>query len=417
MMKYRKNRAMTFVELMVALTISIMLMGATYFIAKAQFGTTQSQQEVMDAIRTARMALSYLKNDIAAAGFLASPDLMTDNSGKPVDQDICTLPTFSSGMRPSAIQLVLPNNSPYQGNYNKNIHPMSITLLGAYPTHLTFRTDHISGTNIYLQSGAGTNLPSPQSDKYAGFKPIFNQIFSTNHILRLINQNNRMLFFRITGRDYTSATITVNQAVPAASGNCGVAGFGRALAVNVVSFIRYKLLKQKQDLNRPSLQNHFVLVREELNPFNGWGPVTSTIIPIADYAVDLQFYDFIIDMDMTGKAPDLSPFKWHPNPYTLPESVLMQGAAPPVAVYMGTDTSKSTTYGVKDLRFMTIKLSIRTRDEDHSIPYKQSSGSSGPGKHKPIDYFDADPGTQGLARVVSLLAKVELTSLAGRNMK
>jgi len=101
----------------------------------------------------------------------------------------------------------------------------------------------------------------------------------------------------------------------------------------------------------------------------------------------------------------------------MPESVLMKGSAPPVAVYLGSDPTKNTSFGAKDLRFMTIKLSIRTRDEDHSISYKQTAGGNSPGRHRPISYFDVDPGTQGLARVVSLLSKVELSSIAGRNMK
>jgi len=410
-MNYRKNRAMTFVELLVAMTISIMLMGATYFIAKAQFGTTQSQQEVMDALRTSRMALSYLKNDIAAAGFMASPDLSTDGSGKPVDKDVCTIPTFSPNMRPAAIQLIQPNNSPYLGNYNQNIRPMSIVLFGAYPSHLTFRTDHITGTNIFLQQGVGSNLPS---------RAEFNRIFSTHHIIRLLNQNNKMIFLQITGRDYTSAKVIVNQVIPSATGNCGVTGFGRSLSVNVDSFVRYRL-KMKQDQNQPSLKNHYVLVREELDPFSAWAPVTSTILPIADYAVDLEFYDFIFDMDLTGKDPDMSTNStlnnWTQNPYAMPESVLMKGSAPPVTVYLGSDSTKNISIGPKDLRFLTVKLSVRTRDEDHSILYKQSAGGNSPGKHNPIPYFDADPTTQGLARVVSLLSKVELTSIAGRNMK
>ena len=407
MMKYSKNRAMTFVELMVAMTISIMLMAATYYIAKTQLGTSQSQQEVMSAYKDARMALTYLKSDISAAGFMATPDLQTDASGKPIDPDICTLPTLNQTMRPVAIQLERPTNNLYLGNYNQKIHPMSIVLFGSYPSHLVFRTDHIQGKNIYLQNGTGTNFP---------IQAEFNRIFSISHILRLVNQNNKILFFRIIGRDYSSAKIIVNQTVPAASGNCGVAGFGRGLAVNSTAFIRYRL-KRKTDPNQSALRNHYVLIQEELNPFNNWSPVVNTTIPIADHAVDLQFYDFAIDTDTTGQDPDLSSFKWKPNPFTLPESVLMQGIATPVPVYLGSDPTKSASYGAKDLRFMTIKLSLSTSDEDHSITYKQGIGSSGPGNHKPIDYFDIDPSSEGLARVVSILSKVELTNLAARNMK
>lgn len=408
MARYRKNKAMTFVELMVAMAISVIMMAATYYIAKSEFSAGQSQQEVMDALRTARLAIRYISNDIAAAGFMASPDLRIGPTGKPVDPDVCTVPMFPSGMRPVAVQLTRPDNSPYLGNYDHNIRPMSITLMGAYPSHLVFRTARINGKDIYLQNGPSVSFPT---------KTQFNLIFSTNHLLRIVNQNNKMLFFQITGRDYNAAKVTVKQSVPPASGVCGVAGFGRDLAVNAISFIRYRL-RQRHDPNQPKIQNHYVLIREELNPFSNWAPVRTTVLPIADNAVDLQFYDFVFDKDSSGQDPDLTPFAWHPNPFQLPESVLMKGTSvPPIAAYLGTDPTKNVIFGPKDLRFLTVKLSIRTRDEDHEIDWSNAPMGMGPGNHRPIPYFDVDPKAHGLARVVSLLSKVELTNLAARNVK
>ena len=410
MARYGKNRAMTLVELLVAMTVSIVMMGAAYYIAKSEFNFTQNQQEVMDALKTARLALHMIDTDMESAGFMATPDASVDLGGKIKDPEVCApFPVPSGGKRPVAIQFERlgksgsPSTSPYIGNLNGGIVPMSVILMGAYPSHSVFRTDHIQGANVYLQNTP--DFPTQQE---------FQRIFATNHLLRIVNQVNKMMFFRISNTHYAQRMVSLTQAVPSSSGECGIAGFGIGLAVNVVSFIRYRI-KVNQNVQNPNITA--VLVREELDPFNNWSVVST--IPIAHDVVDLQFYDFILDLDASGTDPDLSPFHGSSgNPYTLPESILNLAPATPAA-YLGSSptTALSFNHGPKDLRLVTIKLSTRTRDEDPSISYKQSGAGTSPGQHKPINYFDTDPNMQGLARVVSLVSKVDFSNLAARNMK
>jgi len=399
----RKNRAMTLVELLVAMTISVVMMGAAFYIARTEFNAVQTQQDVMDALKDAKLALRYMTMDLEAAGFLASPDMTKD-------PDVCLYPTFSNQKRPVAIQFErvgykdnTTNKSPFVGNLNQGIVPMSVILIGAYSVHRVFRTDHISGTEIFLQDTGGLNQTE------------FERVFASHHILRLVNQVNKMMFFKITSVDYANKKIVVAQAVPSASGDCGVSGFGIGLAVNAVSVIQYRI-KVNQTVQHPNATA--TLVREELNPFQDWSVVST--LTIAENAVDLQFYDFILELDTTGTDPDLSPFhnSTGTNPYSMPETVLdLQSASPPA--YLGTDSSKAAAvaYGSKDLRFVTIKLSLRTKDEDNTIAYNQTGGHGNTAMHVPINYFDLYPSVQGLARVVSLVSKAEMTNLEARNIK
>jgi hypothetical protein len=64
------------------------------------------------------------------------------------------------------------------------------------------------------------------------------------------------------------------------------------------------------------------------------------------------------------------------------------------------------------LRFLTIKLTVRTALEDPDLMHQKRTALN-----KPIRSFDVLPALEGAARTMSMAAKVKLNTLAVRNMK
>lgn len=368
---------MVMVELMVALAVAGILMVGIYQIYSVSSGTYRTQDEVINAMNQARFGFEQLRRDISAAGFQATPDSTADTG-------VCPKPA-------NPVRSVIFERAGDVANFgfNVNIQPNGVILFGAFWSPEVFRTDSVVGNVVTLQT-AVTGAPYPQTAAE------FDTIFVPGRYLRLVNAEQNEGYYRIQSASFATGQIQLANPVAVASAPsfCGVQGFGVGLDATVAGFIRYRMIADPEDATGSKID----LVRQEMSTVD---PTLQTVMPnttvrIAENVVDLQFYDFVVDSDRSGRAP------------------LMLNL-PDIAAVLDAGTQKldnSVDARPQDLRFVTIKLTTRTEHEDEELLHVQR-----PALFAPIETYEVDPAMAGSARTVTIAGRVGLKSLEVRNVK
>jgi hypothetical protein len=230
-------------------------------------------------------------------------------------------------------------------------------------------------------------------------KKQFEEIFKPGLFLRIVTAEQYELYYPIASVDYNPPlqpvpTINLASAPPISTppDYCGVQGFGVGLEVNSAGYVRYRLL----DDNRAGAPNGKIdLVREELDASRN--VVNGTTMVIAEFAADLQFYDFAYDADLTAQTQPTLAFE--------PD---FADAIDPGRAYNFGPTASARP---QRLRAVTVKLTMRTEDEDPDWPFVARTATNAP-----IDSYDVDTVMVGSARTVSLAARVPLRSFTVRNV-
>jgi hypothetical protein len=364
-------------ELLVALVVSLILVTIIYSVYSRGAKTYRVQNMSLQMQAQARGALDHIRRDVANAGFNG-----TVNSS--VDVNLCQKPVneiraITIGQTTSGLTPVLEN--PF-------VRPLSITLFGDFVGDgEVFYTNSIVGNVVSLQTSFQSTVSEGQ----------FENMFTgeNRRFLRIIDKDQYEMLIPVTGSNYDTGTITLETAPPvrSASQSCGVQGFGEGLEVNPANFIRYRVAQDKRPNAAPGKWD---LIREEVQ-IDGTNAVEDTMLVISEYIVDLDIYDFVFDDDSTGMQPSMSFVR-------LSDDVLDSSGKG----WLGT-TSISRP---QDLRFMTLKITVRTMDEDPSRVHQ-----SRPALHKRIRSFDPDPTMEGAARTMTFTSRVLLQTLAVRNIK
>ncbi len=381
------------VEVLVTVTLATILVAGVYMIYNKSVLAFRVENQVMTMQDRLRFGLEHLKRDIRRAGFLATPNSL-------VDSNICPPP--SAHLRAVTIaanddgNVVLPVVLP---GINVNLEPSSITLFGDFFSGQVYRTTGIVGDLVYFE--ATPNFPTTKLE--------FDRIFcgatcvKPNRYLRIVTRDQFEVMLPIIDVEYASATgtyVELSQNVPRIGGGnrCGITGLGEGLEVNVAGFVRYRIAFDIRS-NAPTNDNDEPLktdlIREELD-IDGDTVMSGTQLVIADYATDLQFYDFGFDIS----GPSAVPLMQY---YPLVTDVL-SGANTGVL----NDTANATP---ETLRIMTVKLTLRGSEEDPSHLFSPRSGA-----FMPIEAYDLDDELQGSCRTLSLACKMGLSSLLARNL-
>jgi hypothetical protein len=364
-------------ELLVALVVSLILIIIVYSVYARGAKTYRVQNMTLQMQAQARGALDHIRRDAANAGFNG-----TVNSA--VDINLCQKPVndiraVTIGQTTSGLTPVLEN--PF-------VRPLSITLFGDFVGDgEVFYTASIVGNVVRLQTGFQSTVRQGQ------FEDMF--VGNNRRFLRIIDKDQYEMLIPVTGSNYDTGTITLETAPPvrSASQSCGIQGFGEGLEVNPANFIRYRVGQDKRPNAAPGKWD---LIREEVQ-IDGTTAVEDTILTISEYIVDLDIYDFVFDDDSTGMQPSMSFVR-------LSDDVLDSSGKG----WLGT-TSISRP---QDLRFMTLKMTVRTMDEDPTLTHQPR-----PALHKRIRTFDPDPTLGGASRTMSFTSRVFLQTLAVRNIK
>jgi len=384
-----RARGVTLVEVMVTVALTAVMIGGVYMIYSKSVLAFRMENQVMTMQDRLRFGLEHLKRDIRRAGFLATPH-------SAVDTNICPPP--ASRLR--AVTIYSAEGDVVEAGENVNVAPSAITLFGDFFSGQVYRTSGITEDVVYLDGGA-PNFPPNQLE----FERIFCGVSceGPNRYLRIVTQDQFEVLLQIVDATYESPVgpfILLNQDVPRVGGGnlCGITGLGEGLEVNVAGFIRYSIAFNERPNAPVGAMGNWLktdLIREELD-VDGITLMAGTQLVIADYAVDLQFYDFGFD---TSEADVLPMMAWYP----LVDDVL-SGANPGVL-----NTTVNAT--PEDLRVMTVKLTLRADEEDPSLPFAPRELA-----FDPIDSYEVYPNLQGSARTLSIACKVGLTSLLARNL-
>jgi type II secretory pathway pseudopilin PulG len=370
-----KDAGITLTELLAATAIAGILLASIYYVYATSSRSYRMEQQVVRASETLRLGMDELKRAISLAGFLATPDSDTDPS-------VCPKPSN----RIVGIYL-LHEGDTYAPEKNVHIQPYSITLFGAYASQETYYTASVIGNIVTLQ-----NPPADEAE--------FNAIFKPHRMLRIVNKEQFETYHKIQSANYADKSVILADAPPVATGTdyCGIQGFGEGLEVNVVGYVRYRLAKDERydaPVDGKREHNKIDLVREELDPEGEY--VAGTRVIVAEWVVDLSFYDFVMDEDISRRDPDFTI-------YHLPEDVVDDAG--------GGILSRANGSKPYNLRFLTVALTVRTPDEDPSWVFVERNGP-----HAPIFSYDADTTLTGSARTLSIAQRVGLPAFLVKNIK
>lgn len=364
----------TIVELMVTIVLAILILGGIYVIFSRSVGAYRVENQILSMQDRARFGLDHIRRDLRRAGFLATPNSI-------VDANVCPKP--DAALR--AVSLYPNTGTVFQpwGDANPNIEPTSIVLFGDFFSGQIYRTQGVIGNRVFLQVTA--NFPPSEAE--------FNRVFNTDRYLRIVTKDQYEIMVPIQESDFVERSVTLEEEVPVvgATAVCGISGFGEGLDVNVAGFIRYRIAADTRP-NAPVGKTD--LVREELQ-VDGLNVIDGSQLVIADYAVDLQFYDFGFDTDNTGLNPTVVVFP------------LLSNVAGSGVGFL--DPQPGST--PEDLRFLTAVLTVRSEEEDPNHTYLDRAEV-----FAPLDGYQLDE-MDGGCRTLTTASRVQLSSVAVRNLK
>lgn len=380
MARRTRTRGFTLIELLVAVLVAAILIVIVYTVYIKAANTYRVQNMALEMQAQARFGMDHLRRDISNAGFNGAT-----NTAK--DSNLCFKPVPEI----RAISITRSEKSATVPNFdkNKNIQPLEFTLFGDYSgSGKVFYTKYVAGTKVHLQAGWKALLTKVEfEDTFQG---------GDRRYLRVVDKEQYEMLIAITGSSYEFGTIDLKSSVPVRSGgqSCGAGGFGEGLEVNSAHYIRYRLAKDTRSGAPP---NKVDLVREEMKN-DGITVADKSMLIITEYVVDLAAYDFVFDEDALGDKPI---FKFNPGSPTPDDSVVG-----------GAGKLSRTSDVTQDLRFLTLKLTVRTADEDPKTNHIARGSTFGR-----IHTFDVEPSLEGAARTMSMTSKLMLKTLAVRNVK
>lgn len=384
----RRDAGLTLIELMVALGIGVTILASVYSLYQASANAYRVQSEVANTEGQLRLALQHLRRDAHRAGFRATAH-STSELGR---AKLCWVPP---GDVYRAFSIERNTGFVAESGTNANIAPSAVTFFGDY-----FMPD---GNVLEVYRPAGDNrtlriVPSsmPQNWTEQEFERIFRP---TIRYLHVVNQaDNQEWIARVQSVQFETLTIQLTSA-PGEGSVCQRQGVGPVF-VNPVGWIRYRLAADTTSAelfggdSAARLMGKTDLIREEVDA-NGT-PVNGTQLVIAEYVVDLQVYDAIMNIGLIGAAEAYDVLN------TVDEMVGIGNAS-------GLLAPLGNTAVPQDLRFATFKVSVRTAEEDRDLTFLPRGSAYGP-----IRYFDIDPTTDGSARVVSQAVRAEFRNIAIR---
>jgi len=132
-------RGFSLVELMVALTVSLMVIGSMLAVIITSSGTGKSRERAGDVHNTGRFALEMIKRDLQHAGFLGNTSVIQPELDKPVPftvTDVCDSSRIGQLSRRIEVE---NNDNPYknrcvrQGDYEKDTDVILVRHLSPVP--------------------------------------------------------------------------------------------------------------------------------------------------------------------------------------------------------------------------------------------------------------------------------------------
>lgn len=418
-------RGFTLVELMVALSGGIFFTIFVFMMSKDAATFFQGQARNSETTLATITGFERLRNDIARAGYLASPNILRDANRCPrplegdpgpaqqIGTDFSTyrglqemgLAHITSGAVTS--NFMLANNA---GGLDSD----QIILWGNYSTAEQFpvRAINAGGGSIYLEVGS-TSLLREGIDGVTAAADLaaLQRIFRVGGIIRIVDETSREQYSIITGVSHSNLdgvnvpTIQyggVGLIDKANNPRCGLHVHGAGTSVNPVDIIRYRLTSLAADPNFNQLlytgsagttdNTRLELIREKLNPLATSTTITAASIfeteLIAEYAVDLKFGLTVQSSPATGALT-----YYGEDDTNIPRYAGLNDSTAAIAANSGPHL----------IRGIHARLAIRNRDPDREAPALSATAI---GTATSEDLIRVQVGTNQFARMRSLRSHI-----------
>lgn len=389
---FKRQEGFTLIELMVTMVLSVVVLGALYVIYAQSVAAFRIETQYLNMQERVRFGLEHLKRDMRRAGFMAHPNSQNTTA------KICPTPTFP--LRAATV-FAGDGGSTYQpwAGANPYVKPLQMVLFGDFFHGKAFPTAGIQGNKVYFQQHPNlpgctySDAPAANNSSMCSNSVEFLRVFNADRYLRIVTQDQDEILLPIISANWAERSVVLADDVPRfGTSNCGIAGFGEGLEANVAGFVRYRVAV---DTRITPTGPKTDLIREELQ-VDGSTVVVDSQLVIAEYVVDLGLYDFIFDIKGTG-VPDL-----------ISLDTTTMGVADEVGGGLLGNTAGAYP---ENLRAVTVKLTVRSPTEDPSFTFDARTG-----QFEPLDGFEIDQMV-GACRTLTLASRVELTSLAVRNLR
>ena len=385
----RHTEGFTLLELLVAMTATVLVVSTLYYVGGASQRHFQEQQRIAQTQMSVRMAMEQLRRDVSMAGFLGSPNTRLEQR---------CLPPIAE-MQSVAFE----NNVGSIANGGENGSQADrLVLSGNYATGDLYlvRGVDATGSRIYLQTDwQGFRRSLMDSTGTTIDVARFNSVFLPGRKLMVRTQDGYTFFLTISDRDPATGSITINPGVAGVS--CGGSFAGSSIAP--ISQIEYTVTPFSATAAGANLAAinaaagvtgdvGSVLLRRELVADTGV-PVAGSERAVLEFAVDFNV-DFIVDTNITrGLPPNL-------------QQVL--GAAAGGIVAPG---STAANPGPQNLRSLIVRLAARTGEQDPRFPFVPRAAGD------PMTRFRANPSLPGAARVRTLQTEILVPNVAYPGLK
>lgn len=366
--------------------LSAVVLFAVYNMFEQSSSVFRVEDQTGTLISHLRFASEHIKRDVGRVGFLSTPNSETDAmvAGGPVCHVEASQPLIGVSVRRDGEENPI-TQTVFNPAINVNILPNSLTMFGDFWSQGPVAIHRVSGEFIELDVSSYNGGTPPESSVLAEWFPV-------GRLVRVQNRDGLEMYYYVAaftenggGPAGTWPVLRVNQSVPVVyGGGCGVNGDGTGALVNPVGYIRYRI---SQDTRAGAPADKYDLVREELHPDDGT-VVPQSQLTIAEYAVDLQFYDFAF-----VSAP----------PPTPPTLTFRQDITTVSNVGGGGILGGSSTSTPHLLRALTFKLSLRTREEDPNVTHVPRIS-----RWRRMTTFEVNQAIAGAARVRSTAGRVVL---------
>jgi hypothetical protein len=371
----------------------------------------------------ALVGFERLRNDVARAGFLGTPNVLRDPRlcGDPVGD-----PSWPSELKRLSSLRIVQGGSPINATLTAaGLSPDSLTLAGSYSSVDVFPVWNVQNTGanfiVFLQSQTGPlarlGYNNPATDQVA----LLTSVFGTGRALRIVDQAGEIQFATIAGVAAGAAPQVILNRNPIlrfrdGPGNvCGLKGNVTGAMVNVVNIVRYDVRNLKTNSTfggentaySPVYGNYgdpaaaaweadrTELVRVELD--TGGNPIVGTEELVAELAVDFKLGLTVINNVLNNTDPTLATF--------------IPGDAQ-IANYASDVTGLTNpNQGPQRVRAVRVRFAVRSRIPDRDAPIVGASGS--PVAVGTYRIGLGVGGTAPFARVRTLQADITLNNQVG----
>lgn len=399
------QKGFTLSELMVAVLLTSVVVGALYRTSRSATESFNQQQRIAETQLRLRFAAEQLRADISRAGYMSTP-----NSG--VDPKVCPRP--AQILQALSIERDSPSIVPLATD-NRFITPVVMRMTGNYLTVDEYLVAGVNGNEVTLQN------QTPQWARMTSDE--FTRIFSNTannggRMLRVTSPTGEMQFVLVRGGTYqptSSATLptlrlasTITQ-IGSGGAGCGLSGLGVGATVAPITMVEYRLLNTSGDPTLTDLnpsdpvasarKTNLVRIEYDLQP-------TPVAIPGAMRVIG----EYAVDFDASVAVDDGFPANSATGPVTLRSFVF--GDTEITNLLANAQTAGLGTARPQRARAITFRLSVRERDQDPAFGWVARTVST-----EALTRYRVFDNRIGASRVRTLTGEVTLPNLATRNLR